>query len=106
MLYSTLENDFGSKEGSWKRERIWMLKFLADGMRGSIDWAVLQRRHTWDLLATMFQANRHDRTVILRVTKVRTFTISTKVMRFLIIKTIGPYEAIKKYSCGYELDRT
>jgi nucleolar pre-ribosomal-associated protein 1 len=71
MLYSGLENDFGNKEGSWKRERNWMLKFLADGMVGSRDWAVLQRRHTWDLLSTMFQANRNDKMLVLSISKVR-----------------------------------
>jgi nucleolar pre-ribosomal-associated protein 1 len=72
MLYSSLESDFGSKEGNWKRERNWMLKFLADGMVGSQDWIVLQRRHTWDLLATMFQANRSDKSLVLSISRVGT----------------------------------
>jgi nucleolar pre-ribosomal-associated protein 1 len=72
MLYSGLESDFGSKEGNWKRERNWMLKFLADGMVGSQDWVVLQRRHTWDLLATVFQANRNDKSLVMSISKVST----------------------------------
>jgi len=72
MLYSSLERDFRSKEGNWKRERSWMLRFLADGMVGSKDWAVLQRRHTWDLLATMFQSTRDDKSMALAISKVGT----------------------------------
>jgi len=75
MLYSTLDSELGSKEGDWKRQRNWMLKFLADGMVGSKDWIVLQRRHTWDLLATMFQANRNDRTLALAISKVRLYSL-------------------------------
>ncbi|CCA67774.1 hypothetical protein PIIN_01598 [Serendipita indica DSM 11827] len=43
MLYSTLSSDLGRKEGRWKRERNWMLRFLSDGMVSSGDWKVLQR---------------------------------------------------------------
>jgi aspartate-semialdehyde dehydrogenase len=53
MLYAMLYN--GSDE-DWKRERTWIIKFLADGMVGSDDWKVLKRRHTWDLLASLFQS--------------------------------------------------
>ncbi|KAG8812996.1 hypothetical protein FRC17_001713, partial [Serendipita sp. 399] len=63
MLYSSLSNDFGKGSGNWKRERIWMLRFLADGMVSSQDWTVLQRRHTWDLLATMYQTHENDRII-------------------------------------------
>lgn len=33
-----------------------MIKFLGDGMVGSEDWRILKRRHTWDLLASLFQS--------------------------------------------------
>jgi hypothetical protein len=49
MLYSSSDDD-------WKKERTWIIKFLADGMVGSEDWKVLKRRHTWDLLASLFQS--------------------------------------------------
>lgn len=49
MLYS-------SSDENWKKERGWMIRFLADGMVGSEDWRVLKRRHTWDLLASLFQS--------------------------------------------------
>ncbi|KIM48447.1 hypothetical protein M413DRAFT_16355 [Hebeloma cylindrosporum] len=49
MLYS-------SSDENWKKERGWMVRFLADGMVSSEDWRVLKRRHTWDLLASLFQS--------------------------------------------------
>ena len=53
MLYTMLYN---SSDDEWKKERTWIIKFLADGMVGSEDWKVLKRRHTWDLLASLFQS--------------------------------------------------
>lgn len=46
MLYSVSDQ--------WRRERVWMMRFLADGMVGRTEWRVLQRRHTWDLVASLF----------------------------------------------------
>jgi nucleolar pre-ribosomal-associated protein 1 len=80
MLYSGLSSESWKKEGSWKRERIWILKFLADGMVSTQDWEVLKRRHTWDLLATAFTAHRHDRTIRVAVLKV---TIQPMPLRLL-----------------------
>ncbi|KAJ3506576.1 hypothetical protein NLJ89_g6794 [Agrocybe chaxingu] len=57
MLYSML---YSSSDDNWKKERMWMIKFLADGMVGSEDWKVLKRRHTWDLLASLFQSAGND----------------------------------------------
>ena len=53
MLYTMLYN---SSDDDWKKERTWIIKFLADGMVGSEDWKILRRRHTWDLLASLFQS--------------------------------------------------
>ncbi|KAF8185167.1 ribosome 60S biogenesis N-terminal-domain-containing protein [Pholiota molesta] len=53
MLYNLL---YSSSDDHWKKERGWMIKFLADGMVGSEDWRALKRRHTWDLLASLFQS--------------------------------------------------
>lgn len=75
MLYSSLSNESWKKEGSWKRERTWILKFLADGMTSSNDWAVLRRRHTWDLLATTFIAHPNDGAIRLAVLKVYLFML-------------------------------
>ncbi|GJE99428.1 ribosome 60S biogenesis N-terminal-domain-containing protein [Phanerochaete sordida] len=58
LLYSTLY----SAGDQWKKERTWIVRFLAEGMVGRQEWRVLKRRHTWDLLATMFQSESHDQT--------------------------------------------
>ena len=56
LLYSTL---YSADEG-WRRERAWMVRFLADGMVGRHEWRVLRRRHTWDLVASIFQSEERD----------------------------------------------
>ncbi|KAF9445509.1 hypothetical protein P691DRAFT_805556 [Macrolepiota fuliginosa MF-IS2] len=56
MLYSMLY----SNADDWKKERSWIIRFLADGMASSDDWKVLKRRHTWDLLASLFQSSESD----------------------------------------------
>lgn len=56
MLYSMLY----SNADDWKKERGWIIRFLADGMASSDDWKVLKRRHTWDLLASLFQSSESD----------------------------------------------
>lgn len=33
-----------------------MIRFISDGMTSTQDWKVLKRRHTWDLLASLFQS--------------------------------------------------
>ncbi|KAF9263035.1 hypothetical protein L218DRAFT_1077444 [Marasmius fiardii PR-910] len=55
MLYSSNSEDGG---GQWKKERSWMLKFLADGLQNGTDWKVFKRRHMWDLVASLFGAER------------------------------------------------
>ncbi|EJD42488.1 hypothetical protein AURDEDRAFT_186058 [Auricularia subglabra TFB-10046 SS5] len=62
MLYSASMDD-------WRREQGWMLRFLAEGCAGGAEWRVLRRRHTWDLLASLFGASR-DRAVRVGVLQV------------------------------------
>jgi nucleolar pre-ribosomal-associated protein 1 len=52
MLYGMLY----SSSDEWKKERAWIIRFLADGMLSNADWQVFKRRHTWDLLASLFQS--------------------------------------------------
>lgn len=52
MLYGMLY----SSSDDWRREQVWMLRFIADGMLGGAEWRVFKRRHTWDLLATLFES--------------------------------------------------
>ncbi|CAE6491117.1 unnamed protein product [Rhizoctonia solani] len=66
LLYTLLY----SSSGEWRRERGWILRFLADGMRSTEDWRVLKRRHTWDLLASLFQSSAGDRMLRLSVLEV------------------------------------
>ncbi|KAF9046067.1 hypothetical protein BDZ89DRAFT_1155358 [Hymenopellis radicata] len=46
-----------SSSDEWRRERTWMIHLLSDGLVGSDDWKVFKRRHTWDLLASIFQSS-------------------------------------------------
>ncbi|KAF8429386.1 hypothetical protein L210DRAFT_3508558 [Boletus edulis BED1] len=55
MLYSNSDD--------WKKERGWMLRMLGDGMASTDDWKVLKRRHTWYLVASLFQSSRNDSAV-------------------------------------------
>lgn len=59
MLYSMLYNS----SDDWRKERNWILKFLADVMlvADEEEWRIFKRRHTWDLLASLFQSGRQDR---------------------------------------------
>ncbi|CAE6428618.1 unnamed protein product [Rhizoctonia solani] len=66
LLYTLLY----SSSGEWRRERGWILRFLADGMRSTEDWRVLKRRHTWDLLASLFQSSPDDRMLRLSILEV------------------------------------
>ncbi|KAF9262073.1 hypothetical protein L218DRAFT_868642 [Marasmius fiardii PR-910] len=59
MLYSSNLEDGG---GQWKKEHSWMLKLLADGLQNRMDWKVFKRRHTWDLVASLFGVERDRRT--------------------------------------------
>lgn len=52
MLYSSSEQ--------WKKERGWIVRFLSDAMVGSDEWRIMQRRHTWDLLASLYQSEERD----------------------------------------------
>jgi nucleolar pre-ribosomal-associated protein 1 len=74
MLWSTSQES--------KLERNWMLKFLADGMVGSLDWKVLKRRHTWDLLASMFSES-HDR--VMRNAILSVSDMATQYAQFLAL---------------------
>ncbi|KDQ65157.1 hypothetical protein JAAARDRAFT_75487 [Jaapia argillacea MUCL 33604] len=66
MLYGMLY----SSSDDWKKERAWIIKFCADGMKSSEDWRVFKRRHTWDLLASLFQSSPRDRSIRIGVLEV------------------------------------
>lgn len=67
MLYSMLYNN----SDDWRKERSWIIRYLANGMTSSEDWRVLKRRHTWDLLASLFQSSEVDNTLRKAIFEVR-----------------------------------
>ena len=57
MLYGMLY----SSSDDWKKERAWIVRFLSDGIIANEEWQIMKRRHTWDLLASLFQSEERDR---------------------------------------------
>ncbi|KAH9007194.1 ribosome 60S biogenesis N-terminal-domain-containing protein [Lactarius hatsudake] len=87
MLYSMLY----SSSDDWKRERSWILKFIADAMLSAEEeeWKVFRRRHTWDLLASLFQGSggqdRALRNEILEI--LLNLTNSRRIATSLVLKS-------------------
>ncbi|TDL17669.1 hypothetical protein BD410DRAFT_754176 [Rickenella mellea] len=80
MLYSSSDD--------WRKERGWIVKFLGDGLDGAEDWRVFRRRHTWDLVASMFQSTRTDRALRHGVLEVlATLTSNAHATSSLILKS-------------------
>ncbi|KAG9026256.1 hypothetical protein FRB95_009056 [Tulasnella sp. JGI-2019a] len=83
MLYTSLY----SNSDDWRRERSWIVRLLADGMVNTADWTMFKRRHTWDLLATLFQESAHEpvlRQSILQV--LLNLTTIEEAARSLVVK--------------------
>ncbi|KAF8219132.1 hypothetical protein L208DRAFT_1448990 [Tricholoma matsutake] len=84
MLYNMLY----SSSDDWKKERGWIIRFLSDGMMSSEDWRVLKRRHTWDLLASLFQSSEGDRTLRRGIFEVlANLTCNTQATTSLVLKS-------------------
>ncbi|KAH7907124.1 ribosome 60S biogenesis N-terminal-domain-containing protein [Hygrophoropsis aurantiaca] len=84
MLYSMLY----SNSDDWKKERSWIIRFLSDGAMSTGDWKILKRRHTWDLLASLFQHSERDqllRSGILEI--LANLTCNTQATVSLILKS-------------------
>ncbi|KAI6110769.1 ribosome 60S biogenesis N-terminal-domain-containing protein [Pisolithus croceorrhizus] len=80
MLYSNSDD--------WKKERGWMIRMLADGMTSTEDWRVLKRRHTWDLLASLFQSTKKDRALRAGILEVlANLTCNAQACNSLILKS-------------------
>ncbi|KAI6003337.1 ribosome 60S biogenesis N-terminal-domain-containing protein [Pisolithus marmoratus] len=80
MLYSNSDD--------WKKERGWMIRMLADGMTSTEDWRVLKRRHTWDLLASLFQGSQKDKALRAGVLEVlANLTCNAQACNSLILKS-------------------
>ncbi|KIO12008.1 hypothetical protein M404DRAFT_994067 [Pisolithus tinctorius Marx 270] len=80
MLYSNSDD--------WKKERGWMIRMLADGMTSTEDWRVLKRRHTWDLLASLFQSYQKDKVLRAGILEVlANLTCNAQACGSLILKS-------------------
>ncbi|KAF8665731.1 hypothetical protein AX16_000179 [Volvariella volvacea WC 439] len=84
MLYGMLY----SNSDDWKKERGWILRFLADGMMSTDDWKVLKKRHTWDLLASLFQSAENDHNLRNSIFEVfANLTCNQQAATSLVLKT-------------------
>ncbi|KAI0030390.1 ribosome 60S biogenesis N-terminal-domain-containing protein [Vararia minispora EC-137] len=86
MLYSMLY----SATGEWKKERGWMLKFLADAMLGAerAEWGVFKRRRTWDLLASLWTSGSSDRVLRMGIVEILlNLTCSRHIVTSLVLKS-------------------
>ncbi|KAF8073491.1 ribosome 60S biogenesis N-terminal-domain-containing protein [Lyophyllum atratum] len=84
MLYNMLY----SSADDWKKERGWMIRFLANGMMSADDWRIFKGRHTWDLLASLFQSSEDDPTLRAGVLEVlMNLTCNTQATTSLVLKS-------------------
>ncbi|KAA1478653.1 hypothetical protein DENSPDRAFT_692792 [Dentipellis sp. KUC8613] len=86
MLYGMLY----SSSDDWKKERGWILKFMSDAMlgAGAAEWKIFKRRHTWDLLASIWQSAATDRVLRNGVLEVLVnITSSRRMTTALILKS-------------------
>ncbi|KAJ6508841.1 ribosome 60S biogenesis N-terminal-domain-containing protein [Mycena sanguinolenta] len=84
MLYGMLY----SSSDDWKKERGWIIRFISDGMMSTDDWRVLKRRHTWELLAGLFQSSEEDLTLRNSILEVlANLTCNAQATTSLILKS-------------------
>ncbi|KAF7346277.1 hypothetical protein MSAN_01854900 [Mycena sanguinolenta] len=84
MLYGMLY----SSSDDWKKERGWIIRFISDGMMSTDDWRVLKRRHTWELLAGLFQSSEEDFTLRNSILEVlANLTCNAQATTSLILKS-------------------
>ncbi|KAF5371492.1 hypothetical protein D9615_009605 [Tricholomella constricta] len=84
MLYNMLY----SSSDDWKKERGWIIRFLSDGMMSTEDWRILKSRHTWDLLASLFQSSEDDRALRAGILEVlANLTCNNQATTSLVLKS-------------------
>jgi nucleolar pre-ribosomal-associated protein 1 len=88
MLYSSGDD--------WKKERAWIIRFLADGMTCGRDWKVFKRRHTWDLVSSLFQCSETDRVLRQGVLEVGQRCLSLSFSLTLRCSSLRTSRAFKK----------
>lgn len=96
MLYGMLY----SSSGDWKKERGWIIRMLADGAMSSDDWQVLKRRHTWDLLASLFQTSDTDYTLQKSILEVCFLPQFSRIERRVLL--LGPRQSYL-HCAGYQV---
>ncbi|GAA5995357.1 Urb1p [Rhodotorula paludigena] len=57
MLYSSNADEFAAAP---REERVWMVRFLTEGLVRTQDWKIYRRRQVFELLASLFQSSRQD----------------------------------------------
>ncbi|KAH9916809.1 ribosome 60S biogenesis N-terminal-domain-containing protein [Fomitopsis serialis] len=96
MLYSSSDQ--------WKKERGWIVRFLSDAMVGSDEWRILQRRHTWDLLASLYQSEERDRALRRGILEVlANITCNARATTSLILKSaLLPWIEMQVKTMGHD----
>jgi nucleolar pre-ribosomal-associated protein 1 len=59
-----------SSSDDWKRDRVWMLRLVRDGLKSNADWKIFRRRHIFEYLVAYLDASEASsptRTTILEV---------------------------------------
>ncbi|GAA5921027.1 hypothetical protein JCM3775_004058 [Rhodotorula graminis] len=57
MLYSSNADEFAAAP---RDERVWMVRFLTEGLVRTQDWKIYRRRQVFEILASVFQSSRQD----------------------------------------------
>ncbi|GAA5853484.1 hypothetical protein JCM9279_007252 [Rhodotorula babjevae] len=57
MLYSSNADEFAAAP---REERVWMVRFLKEGLVRTQDWKIYRRRQVFEILASVFQSSRQD----------------------------------------------
>ncbi|GAA5902398.1 hypothetical protein JCM8208_007278 [Rhodotorula glutinis] len=60
MLYSSNADEFAAAP---REERVWMVRFLTEGLVRTQDWKIYRRRQVFEILASVFQSSRQDPTL-------------------------------------------
>ncbi|BGP43022.1 hypothetical protein JCM10449v2_007037 [Rhodotorula kratochvilovae] len=57
MLYSSNADEFAAAP---REEKVWMVRFLTEGLVRTQDWKIYRRRQVFEILASLFQSSRQD----------------------------------------------
>ncbi|GAA6049204.1 hypothetical protein JCM3770_003309 [Rhodotorula araucariae] len=57
MLFSSNADEFAAAP---REEKVWMVRYLTEGLVRMQDWKIYRRRQVFEILASLFQSSRHD----------------------------------------------